>query len=76
MEESDGLLQRKKGKALLIALANINLVFAAHAVWPERISPEMTTAMLSAISALSGAFVGFQGLVDFAASWRQKSPST
>ena len=60
--DSTKLSSSKKAKALLIALANIDAVFVcAHFL---KIETALCTAMITAIMALAGIYLGAQGAVD------------
>lgn len=69
-----GLTQSKKAKALLIALANLNLIFAL--VVFKQADPQIAGQMITAVLFLSGLYMGTQGSIDFANSWKSDTSTT
>lgn len=66
--KGSGMSASKKGKALLIALLNINLIVVASGF--QLLDLQVVSQAITSILFLVGAFVSFQGTVDFASAWR------
>jgi len=65
------ILTSKKGVALLIALANCDLIFLCSIVWhPE---PATVTSMITATMSLAAVYVGGQSAVDAVAANKNSS---
>jgi hypothetical protein len=63
-----GLSTSKKAKALLIALVNLNLIFALVVFKAADVT--IAGQMITAILFLAGLFIGVQGGVDMTAAWK------
>jgi hypothetical protein len=64
----------KKGKALLIALLNLNAVFFLSVYF--KVDSALVSEMITSILYLAITYVGVQGGVDFATTWKSKSGTT
>lgn len=69
--QTNKLSSSKKAKALLIALVNLNLIFAVVAF--KAVDIQIAGQMITAILFLAGLFLGVQGGVDLASTWRTDS---
>jgi hypothetical protein len=63
-----GLSTSKKAKALLIALVNLNIIFALVVFKAADVT--IAGQMITAILFLAGLFIGVQGGVDVTAAWK------
>lgn len=63
-----GLSTSKKAKALLIALINLNIIFALVVFKAADVT--IAGQMITAILFLAGLFIGVQGGVDMTAAWK------
>ncbi len=63
-----GLSTSKKAKALLIALVNLNIIFALVVFKAADVT--IAGQMITAILFLAGLFIGVQGGVDMTAAWK------
>lgn len=63
-----GLTQSRKGKALLIALANLNLIFILSVFKATDIA--LSSQMITAVLFLAGLYVGVQGGIDMTVAWK------
>ena len=69
-----GLTQSRKGKALLIALANLNLIFILSVFKTTDIA--LSSQMITAVLFLAGLYVGVQGGIDMTAAWKGEISSS
>lgn len=69
-----GMTQSRKGKALLIALANLNIIFLL--VVFKAADAAIAGQMITAILFLAGLYVGVQGGIDMTAAWKADLAST
>lgn len=69
-----GLSTSKKSKALLIALINLNIIFALVVFKAADVT--IAGQMITAILFLAGLYLGVQGGVDVAAAWKADASST
>ena len=69
-----GLSTSKKAKALLIALVNLNLIFAL--VVFKAADVDIAGQMITAILFLAGLFIGVQGGIDATAAWKSVTESS
>jgi hypothetical protein len=69
-----GLSTSKKAKALLIALVNLNLIFALVVFKAADVA--IAGQMITAILFLAGLFIGVQGGIDATAAWKSVTASS
>ena len=69
-----GLSDSKKAKALLIALVNLNIIFALVVFRAADVT--IAGQMITAILFLAGLFIGVQGGIDATAAWKSDISST
>ncbi len=69
-----GLTQSRKGKALLIALANLNLIFILTVF--KAADNALSSQMITAVLFLAGLYVGVQGGIDMTAAWKGEISSS
>jgi hypothetical protein len=68
------LTSSKKARALLISLANLNIVYFVS-IW-LKVPGELVGSMISAILFLTGVYVAGQSGVDMIATYKSKDGST
>ncbi len=69
-----GLSTSKKAKALLIALVNLNLIFALVVFKAADVT--IAGQMITAIIFLSSLFIGGQSAIDVTAAWKSDTSNT
>lgn len=69
-----GLSNSKKAKALLIALVNLNLIFALVVFKAADVA--IAGQMITAIIFLSSLFIGGQSAIDVTAAWKSDTTSS
>lgn len=67
-KKTSGMSTSRKGKALLIALINLNVIFVLTTFFGS--NAQISSQMITAILFLSGLYIGVQSGIDMAATYK------
>lgn len=69
-----GMTNSRKGKALLLALLNLNIIFVVSVF--KQADAQVVSQMITAILFLAGLYVGVQGGIDMTTAWKADTANT